>query len=120
MNGLKVLVVDDNVDSAKMLALMLQLAGHDARAAFDGPSALAVAAGFIPEVVFLDIGMPGMDGYAVAHRLRETPGLENVVLVAMTGFNDPEDRQRARDAGFDHYLVKPADPEEVAKILRRG
>ena len=103
-----------------MLAMMLRLAGHEARAAYDGPAALQAVADFTPEVVFLDIGLPGMDGYAVARRLRQTPGLGGVVLVAMTGYGDDEDRQRSRAAGFDHHLVKPAEPEAVEAILRSG
>ena len=118
--GRKVLVVDDNVDSAKMLALMLSLDGHDVRTAFGGAEALAAVQTFTPDTVFLDIGLPGLDGYEVAKRLRRTPGLGAVTLVAMTGFSAEEDRQRAREAGFDHHLVKPADPADVTKLLKRG
>jgi CheY-like chemotaxis protein len=118
--GRKVLVVDDNEDAAKMLALMLSLEGHDVRTAFGGAEALAAVETFTPETVFLDIGLPGMDGYEVARRLRQAPGLSAVTLVAMTGFSADEDLQRARAAGFDHHLVKPADPTEVTRLLRPG
>lgn len=113
----RVLVVDDNQDSAKMLALMLKIEGHDTHTAFDGPSALKAAQVLSPEVVFLDIGLPGMNGYAVAQELRALPGFENVMLVAMTGHGEDEDRRRSKEAGFDHHLVKPADPEVVIQLL---
>jgi CheY-like chemotaxis protein len=116
--GRKVLVVDDSVDSAKMLALMLRLGGHDARTAYDGESALATAISFVPEVAFLDLNLPGMSGYELARRLRPEPTLDRLILVAMTGFGDDEDRQRTREAGFDHHLVKPADPQVVEKLFR--
>jgi CheY-like chemotaxis protein len=118
--GRKVLVVDDNEDAARMLALMLSLEGHEVQTAFGGAEALAAVETFKPETVFLDIALPGMDGYEVARRLRRTPGLVGVTLVAMTGFSADEDLQRARAAGFDHHLVKPADPAEVMKLLQRG
>lgn len=118
--GRKVLVVDDNADSADMLALLLRLGGHDARTAYDGESALEAAAAFAPEVAFLDIGLPDMSGHDLARRLRQQSDPGGLVLVAMTGFDDEEDRRRTREAGFDHHLVKPADPEAVAKVLKRG
>jgi DNA-binding response OmpR family regulator len=102
-----------------MLAMMLQLEGHEPRTASDGRAALAVAADFMPEVVLLDIGLPKMDGYELARRMRALPGLEGAVLVAMTGFGDEMDRQRSREAGLDHHLVKPVDPAEVVAVLRR-
>jgi PAS domain S-box-containing protein len=113
----RILVVDDNRDAADTLALLLRLAGQDVRAAYDGPSALAEAARFGPAMVFLDIGMPGMDGYEVARRLRRDPALGGVVLVAVTGWGQEEDRRRSREAGFDNHLVKPVEPEAVQKLL---
>jgi PAS domain S-box-containing protein len=117
--GLKVLVVDDNDDGAASLATLLRLAGHDVRTAGDGARALAVARAFRPEVVLLDIALPGeLDGYEVARRLRQEPGLEGVLLIALTGLGAPEDVARASTAGFDHHLAKPADPDLLRRRLR--
>ncbi len=121
--GLRVLVVDDNRDAADSLALVLQLAGHETRTAGDGPEALAAAREFRPDAAFLDIGLPGgMDGYEVARRLRQEPGLEAALLVAVTGFGTPDDVAQARAARFDHHVTKPADPNLVRRLLaeRRG
>ena len=107
------LVVDDNRDAADSLALLLRLAGQDVRVAYDGPSALAEAQQFRADLVFLDIGMPGMDGYEVATRLRRQPGAEDVVLVAVTGWGQEDDRRRGQEAGFDGHTVKPAEPEPL-------
>ncbi|WP_338762628.1 ATP-binding protein [Massilia sp. METH4] len=114
---LRVLIADDNVDAAHSLADLLALEGHDTRVAADGPGALALAEAFRPEVVFLDIGMPGMDGYETARRLRQLPGLAAVPLAALTGWGAAEDRARTRAAGFDHHLLKPAVPAEVDAVL---
>jgi CheY-like chemotaxis protein len=111
----RVLVVDDNQDSAESLALLLELYGHEVRTAFAGPSALETAGVFLPEIVLLDIGLPGMDGYEVARRLRaEHDGCR---LIALTGYGRDDDRQRSREAGFDHHLVKPVDLEELKRAL---
>jgi PAS domain S-box-containing protein len=116
--GLRVLVVDDNKDAAESLAVVLQLDGHQTRTAGDGPQALAAAREFLPEAVFLDIGLPGkMDGYEVARRLRQEPGVERALLVAVTGYGTPEDVARARQARFDHHITKPADPLLVQRLL---
>ena len=114
---LQVLVVDDNVDTTESLALLLQACGHDVRIAHDGPTALEVAPGYRPDVVLLDIGLPKLDGYEVAKRLRQQPALQSVVLVAMTGYGQESDRQRSLEAGFDHHLSKPADFGKVQQIL---
>jgi PAS domain S-box-containing protein len=113
----RVLVVDDNTDAADSLALLLRLAGQDVRAAYDGPSALALAGEFRPELVFLDIGMPGMDGYEVARRLRQQPGVDGLTLVALTGWGQEEDRDRSREAGFDLHLIKPVEPGALDRLL---
>jgi CheY-like chemotaxis protein len=113
----RVLVVDDNVDAAESLALLLEAAGHQVRMAFDGLSALQAAADFRPQVVLLDLGLPGLDGFEVAKRLRQQPAQNGVVLVAVTGYGQDADRQRSRDAGFDHHLVKPAEFKQVQSIL---
>lgn len=112
----RVLVVDDNVDAADMLAEAIRALGHDVRLAHDGPSAINVAESFAPEVVFLDIGLPGMDGYEVALRLRRPP-LAPMTLVALTGYGRDADKLRAREAGFDRHLVKPVDIDVVEKIV---
>ena len=113
----RVLVVDDNVDNAQGLAMLLEMTGHAARLAHDGPAAVQAAIDYQPDVVLLDIGLPGLDGYKVAQRIRQQAGLENVVLVALTGYGQDSDRQRSQDAGFDHHLVKPANFSEIEKIL---
>jgi CheY-like chemotaxis protein len=114
---LRVLVADDNLDAADSLCALLQMAGHETRTAHDGVHALEVAAGFQPELVFLDIGMPRMDGYEAARRMRQLPGMEGVLLAALTGWGAAEDRERSRAAGFDHHLLKPAMPADVQAVL---
>jgi PAS domain S-box-containing protein len=113
----RVLVVDDNWDSAETIALVVQLWGHETRITHDGPAALEAALSWRPEVVLLDIGLPRMDGYEVARRLRALDALGGVKLVAMTGYGGEEDRRRSREAGFDHHLVKPVDPGELQALL---
>ncbi len=113
----KVLVVDDNVDAAQSLAVLLEMTGHAVSLAYDGPTALRAAIDERPDVLLLDIGLPGLDGFEVAQRIRQQPALEGLVLVALTGYGQEADRQRALDAGFDHHLVKPADIDEIEKIL---
>ena len=113
----RVLVVDDSITTAESMAALLQLKGHDARVAGDGPNALEIAAGFHPEVVLLDIGMPGMNGYQVAKQLRQLPGLEQTLLVALTGYGQEEDHRCSREAGFHHHLVKPANLSVVEALL---
>jgi CheY-like chemotaxis protein len=116
-SGHRLLVVDDNEDAAHSLAMLLRLQGHEVRVAHDGPSALEVATSYRPDLVFLDIGMPGMDGYEVARRLRKTPGLEKTVLAALTGWGQQEDRRRTAEAGFNHHLVKPPEPQALERLL---
>jgi two-component system CheB/CheR fusion protein len=115
----RVLVVDDNVDSAQSTAMLLELAGHEVRVAHDGTGALAAAAQFRPDVVVMDIGLPGMSGYDVARHLRGRSETAGVLLIALTGYGQPEDAFRIKAAGFDHHLVKPASPEELAALVDR-
>jgi PAS domain S-box-containing protein len=115
--GKRVLVVDDNVDAAETLALFLRLDGREVRMACDGPGALDAAREFKPEAIFLDIGLPGMDGYEVARRLRALPDFRTALLVAVTGYGQEDSRTRSRAAGFDHHLVKPVDPESLSALL---
>jgi CheY-like chemotaxis protein len=116
----RILVVDDNQDSAESLAFLLELQGHEVRAAFDGPQALDLARSFEPDLVVLDIGLPRMNGYEVALRLREERGTDGLVLIALTGYGQEEDHRRSREAGFDHHLVKPVDLEKLQELLRTG
>lgn len=116
-SGHRLLVVDDNVDAAISLAVLLRLQGHEVQVANDGPSGLKLAATFRPHLVFLDLGMPGMNGYEVARKMRQQDDLKNVVLAALTGWGQPEDRRRTIEAGFNHHLVKPPEPEELGAIL---
>jgi signal transduction histidine kinase/CheY-like chemotaxis protein len=113
----RVLVVDDNRDAAQSLALLLGVAGHQTRICHDGPSCLEAAAEFRPEAVLLDIGLPGMDGYEVARRLRSHPATDRALLVALTGYGQADDLRRAREAGFNHHFVKPADLDALAALL---
>jgi len=114
---LRVLVVDDNVDTAESLVLLVKLLGHNVRMAHDGLVALQSAIDYQPNVVLLDIGLPGLTGYEVASRIREQATLNGVLLVAVTGYGQESDRQLALQAGFDHHLVKPIDFEKVRQIL---
>jgi CheY-like chemotaxis protein len=114
-----VLIVDDNVDAAEMLAEALQEMGHDTRMAFDGPAGLDVVASFAPEIAFLDIGLPEMDGYELARRLRAQVAAPGLRLVALTGYGQDADRRRSVDAGFDEHIVKPIDIVEVASAIER-
>jgi PAS domain S-box-containing protein len=117
--GQTIFVVDDNVDAAESLSLVLGAHGHRVLALYDGATTLAAAARQPPDVVVLDIGLPQMDGYEIARRLRATSGGERIMLIALTGYGQTEDRQRAQAAGFDHHLVKPVDPGELEKLIAR-
>jgi PAS domain S-box-containing protein len=116
----RVLVVDDNVDAATSLAKLLQLSGHEARVAHDGGSALAAARSFAPEVVFCDLGMPGMDGCEVARRLRADGTIAQATLVALTGWGGDADRRRSAEAGFDVHLTKPVELASLQDVLTRA
>ncbi len=116
----RILVVDDNRDAAESLQMLLQLAGHEVRVAYDGPQALDTFAAHRPDVVFLDIGLPRINGYEVARTIRaQAPG-RATLLVALTGWGQEEDQHRAEQAGFDHHLVKPVEYEQLADLLARA
>jgi PAS domain S-box-containing protein len=115
--ALKVLVVDDNIDAAQSFAMLLQTSGHETRLAHDGAIAMKMAREFMPDVVLLDIGLPILDGFQVAKRMREEPALADVVLVALTGYGQDSDKRRTREAGFDHHLVKPVEFAKIESIL---
>jgi len=116
----RILVVDDNVDAARTLAELLGLDGHEAHLAHDGPSAVESARRLRPDVVLLDIGLPGFSGLEVARRLRQEPSLAGLLLVAVSGWVQPEDRDRSREAGFDHHLAKPVDVAALERLLARA
>ena len=112
------LVVDDNRDAADSMAVFLELAGFESAVELDGPSAIARTSARMPQVVLLDIGLPGLDGYEVARRLRALPGGDRCLLIALTGYGQQDDRRRAHEAGFDVHLVKPADPDAVVELIQ--
>lgn len=116
----RILVVDDNQDGADLMAILLKLQGHVVEVAHDGVAALKSAAAFDPDVVLLDIGLPGLDGYAVAKQLRDTATQRPQCLIAMTGYGTDEDRQRTQAAGFDHHIVKPIEPAELNALLAQA
>lgn len=116
-DAIRVLVVDDNRDSANTLTRLLALDGHDVRTAYDAAGALAAASACPPDAIVLDLGLPDRNGYEVAVALRAQPDLRDAMLVALTGWGQPEDRRRSREAGFDHHLVKPVDVETLRNIL---
>jgi PAS domain S-box-containing protein len=113
----RILVVDDNRDAVDSLGMLLKVMGHTVRTAYDGLEAVDAAATFKPELVLLDIGLPRLNGYEAARRIRELADGKGVLLVALTGWGQEEDRRRSKDAGFDHHLVKPVDPAELQRLL---
>jgi CheY-like chemotaxis protein len=115
--ALRVLVVDDEPDAADSLALVLNLWSFHVRTAPNGINALEAGREFVPDVVLMDLGMPGLDGWEAARRLREEPGMRDSLFVAITGFGLDADRRRSREAGFDHHLVKPVEPEVLLGLL---
>jgi CheY-like chemotaxis protein/anti-sigma regulatory factor (Ser/Thr protein kinase) len=116
-SGRCILVVDDNVDAAVSVERLLKSWGHEVHTAFNGPAAINLAKSVHPQIVILDIGMPGMSGYEVAIKLRSEPSLQGMVLLALTGYGQADDRRRSLEAGFDHHLTKPPDPAALAKLL---
>lgn len=117
---LRVLIADDNHDAADSLAFLVRIWGHDARVAYDGEAALALAAAFRPQVALLDIGMPKLDGYQLCRRFRQDKDLAATVLVALTAYSDEQTRGSACAAGFDHHLVKPAEPARIQMLLNQA
>lgn len=117
MQPLRILVVDDLRDAADSLAMLIRLWGHEVDVAYSAPDALDVAAVNQPDVVLLDIGLPRMDGYEMARRLRQLPGMAQALLNAVSGFGREADIQRCKEAGIDCYFLKPADPIELHKVL---
>ncbi len=114
---LRVLIVEDNPDAAEMLDMVVSRLGHVTRLAHDGATAVAFASQFVPDVIFLDIGLPVMDGYAVARTVRDQPELRHVYIAAVTGWGQEEDRRKAREAGFDSHFTKPLSPAALEDVL---
>ena len=113
-----ILIVDDNIDAAQSLGALCEHFGHEVDFAYDGTSGLEAARRLRPDIVFADLVLPGIDGYELARQLRLESPLRDLVLIAVSGFGSDEDRQRSREAGFDHHLVKPADPAFIQSLLR--
>ena len=114
------MVVDDNKDAAETLGMLLESLGHEVRVTHDPEQALEAVRDAPCDVFILDIGLPGMDGYALARRLRAHPNGRAATYIALTGYGSAQDKQRGDEAGFDHYLVKPADLGELARVLEQG
>ena len=114
----RVLVIEDNQDAREMFRIMLELAGHEVLEAGDGLAGLEILKSQRPDVAVIDVGLPGLNGYEIARRFRAEPDSDNVMLVALTGYGTPEARERSRQAGFDHHLIKPVNPEALQEILR--
>jgi CheY-like chemotaxis protein len=117
MNQKRVLIVDDNVDGAASLSMFTELLGHTAEVAHNGPQALEKIESFRPDVVFLDIGLPGMSGFEVARLLRNTPQALHAKLVALTGWGSEETKRQAQEVGFSAHLTKPVDLSDIEQIL---
>jgi DNA-binding response OmpR family regulator len=115
----RILVVDDNMDSAESMATLLKLDGHEVRVAYNGLAAVESALAFRPQVVLLDIGLPGLDGYEVARRLRLSNETKDIFLIALTGYGRTEDRVRALTSGFNYHITKPVDPGELDMIIKK-
>ncbi len=113
----RILVVDDNVDTARGMARLLKLIGHTIATAHSGPEAIEAARQHRPEVVLLDIGLPGMSGYEVAAQLRREASCQGAMIIAVSGYGQDEDRRRSREAGFDHHLIKPLDHDALLALL---
>jgi CheY-like chemotaxis protein len=113
----RVLIVDDNLDAAETLAMMLELLGQETRQAHDGHEALKAAQEYRPDLIFMDIGLPGLNGHEVVSRMRRELGMGDIYIVALSGYGTEEDRRRSSEAGFDAHLVKPLDPAQLPQLL---
>jgi CheY-like chemotaxis protein len=113
----RILIVEDERDGADILRTLLELVGYEVEVAYTGPEGVARALRWRPQVVLCDIGLPGLDGFGVAEQLRGDPATADIPLIAITAWGEEEDQRRGRDSGFDHYLVKPADPEQLLGLL---
>jgi CheY-like chemotaxis protein len=113
----RVLVVDDNADAAESLAMWLRLQGHEVQTVYDGLAVMSAVNAFRPQALLLDLGLPGMSGYEVAKELRSDPRWKKLVLAAVTGYGQDDDRRRSRESGFDYHLVKPVEPAQMQQVL---
>ena len=113
----RVLLVDDSVDAAEAMSMLLETLGHEIRVMHDGPSALAMVDDFAPDVVILDIGLPGMDGFEVARQMRMRAATKAALMIALTGYGADSDKKQAHDAGFDHHLVKPVSFTAIETLI---
>ncbi|CAN5704044.1 hypothetical protein BH23CYA1_BH23CYA1_13250 [soil metagenome] len=113
----RILIVDDNEDSALSLAMLFEITGDETQTAHDGLAAIEAAADSRPDVVLLDIGLPGLNGYEAARAIREQPWGQNMILIALTGWGQPEDRRKSTEAGFDAHMVKPIDHDDLLQLL---
>ena len=118
--GKRVAIVEDNKLQAQSLAMLLEMMGYQVRTASDASSALSMMAEFLPQVALIDIGLPGLNGYELARQVRGMPQLRDITLIAQTGWGTDDDRQQARDAGFQHHLTKPLDHQRLEKILQEA
>lgn len=119
LNYLRILVVDDNQDTAQSMGELLEILGHQTKVAYDGPKAVELAIAFKPDLVLLDIGLPVVDGYEVARRMRQEESLRDATLIALTGYGRDEDREKAREAGFDKHFTKPIELDALQKLLEQ-
>jgi len=117
LNGYRILVIDDNENCAKIMMWTMEIFGHTVEMATDGPTAIELAKSFRPNVVLLDIGLPEMNGYEICQAMKKEPALQNTVFIAQTGWGQQEHRERTKEAGFDHHLVKPVDMKALTNIL---
>jgi len=115
--SLRILVVEDNRDTADSLCLLLELYGYEVTVAYSGPDGVRAAEQYRPDVVLCDIGLPGLDGYGVARKLRDNPATAKARLIAVTAYGQDEDRRRSHEAGFEQHLVKPVDPNALLRVL---
>jgi CheY-like chemotaxis protein len=118
--GKRILVIEDNRDSADILRLLLECYGYQVAVAYTGPDGVKAAEQYQPDMVLCDIGLPGLDGYGVARQLRDNPATAHAVLIAVTAYGRDEDRHRSYEAGFEHHLVKPVDPDVLQRVLNRS
>jgi CheY-like chemotaxis protein len=117
-NRVRVLIADDDQDTADTLAMLIGMMGFEVRVAYDGATAVKTADGFRPDAAILDAAMPGMDGYEAARQIRQLPELERVLLICLSGYGRDEDRERAKRAGFDHHMTKPANLADLQRLLQ--
>lgn len=120
MQSRLILIVEDNDDAREALRMLLELDGHVVEAAAEGTQALEIARGKDPDVALVDIGLPGIDGYEVARKVRAIPRSRGLRLIAVTGYGQAEDRRKALDAGFDLHITKPVDPDRLMQLLAAG